>query len=383
MSGRNKFGFAPLEAAPEVKSRSRTPGPMGAAVREAAESLAESTEAKIEQRRRNAEDAKLWRTAEAEGRLMVTLPLSEIETTDLPRDRIDLAGVAASHEMEELKSSIRARGQKEPVAVYVDDRGRYQLKQGWRRLTALTQLFEATGDARFSTVIARIEPRADGAAPSRVARYIDMVEENVIREDLTFAEMAQVAITAAADPMVEGDDADALVGHLYGSLHKMKRSYIRSFVYLLEALDGALPFPKAVSRNVGVDLARVLKAEPERTAGLRRMLANAVSPESQGNIIAMFMADARPAAEDAPSAAPEAAPPRPRETSPAPVAGTVDSPVAASGSGEGRRVSIGSLHVTVRKGECLISSDRDFSEIPQKDLERALRRFAETLAILG
>ena len=40
---------------------------------------------------------------------------------------------------------------------------------------------------------------------------IDMVEENVVREDLTFAEMAQVAILAASDTSTEEADPDAIV----------------------------------------------------------------------------------------------------------------------------------------------------------------------------
>ena len=55
MSSKNKFGFAPVEAPTSGSRRNRQPGPMGAAVRDVAENLQEATEAKIEQRRRNAE----------------------------------------------------------------------------------------------------------------------------------------------------------------------------------------------------------------------------------------------------------------------------------------------------------------------------------------
>ena len=239
MPSRNKFGFDPVAPSP-VPPRERSVGPMGAAVREAAESLQEATEAKVEQRRRNAEDARAWRSAEAEGRVLVTLDLFAIGTEDLPRDRLDLDAVAASDEMEELKASIRVRGQREPVEVYRDAAGAFQLKKGWRRLTALRQLYAETDDPSFGSIVARVEPAVADAVPSRLARYVDMVEENVVREDLTFAEMAQVAITAASDPEVEGGDADALVGDLYGALHKMKRSYIRSFVHLLAELGPRL-----------------------------------------------------------------------------------------------------------------------------------------------
>ena len=61
-SRKNKFGFDTIET-PAVSGRSRSPGPMGAAVREAAEDLRQSTDAKVEQRRQNSEDAKTLRAA--------------------------------------------------------------------------------------------------------------------------------------------------------------------------------------------------------------------------------------------------------------------------------------------------------------------------------
>lgn len=128
MAKSNKFGFAPLETEPPQR-RERSVGPMGAAVREAAESLTDATEAKVEKRRQNAVDAEAFRTAQDEGRVLMSLELSQIATDDLPRDRMDLEAVAASDEMEELKASIRERGQKEPIEVYPGPDGSFQLKK--------------------------------------------------------------------------------------------------------------------------------------------------------------------------------------------------------------------------------------------------------------
>ena len=214
----------------------------------------------------------------------MSLSLSEISTTDLPRDRLDLEDVAASDEMEELKASIRERGQKEPIEVYRDDDGAYQLKKGWRRFTALSQLLEETGDERFGEIIARVESTAE----DRLGRYIDMVEENTVREDLTFAEMAQVAITAAQDEAIDEIDPDAMVMRLYGSLHKMKRSYIRSFVFLLSVLGESLQWPKAVPRNLGVDVARSLKTG-QAADDLRAKLEACGSPEDQTKALQSFV----------------------------------------------------------------------------------------------
>ena len=82
---RNKFGFGPLEDPPAPKPRRREVGPMGAAVREAASSLSESTEGLVEQRRQNAADAKAWRIAQDEGRVLVSLRLDTIRTDADPR----------------------------------------------------------------------------------------------------------------------------------------------------------------------------------------------------------------------------------------------------------------------------------------------------------
>ncbi|MGJ8624467.1 MAG: ParB/RepB/Spo0J family partition protein [Yoonia sp.] len=346
MTGKNKFGFGPLDTPPTPKPRERSVGPMGAAVRDAAESLQEATEAKVEQRRQNASDAKAYRAAQEEGRVLSTVPLAEVHTSDLPRDRLDLEAVAASTEMEELKASIKERGQKEPVELYRDAQDRLQLKKGWRRFTALSQLFAETGDAAFATIIARIEV-GEG---DRLARYIDMVEENVVREDLSFAEMAQVAILAAQDDGTDEIDPDGMVLRLYGSLHKMKRSYIRSFVFLLTALGDDLKWPKAVSRNLGVDVARALKSVAQADE-LRASLRACTTPEEQGAVLARF-------AEKKPS-------------TPA-----VSKPVERK---EKREFHVGDMKVTARKGECRIVADDDFAGMSKAQLEHAVEAFQRAL----
>lgn len=348
MTSSNKFGFSPMT--PETATpRNRKPGPMGAAVREAAENLQESTEAKMEQRRRNAEDAKAWRAASEEGRVLSDLPLSAIRTDALPRDRLELEAVAQSEEMEELKASIRSRGQREPIEVWADGEI-YQLKKGWRRFTALSQLHAETGDAQFGTIVARIEAGAD----DRLARYIDMVEENVVREDLTFAEMAQVAISAAEDHDTKETDPDAMAGRLYASLHKTKRSYIRSFIFLLSALGSDLKFPKAVGRNLGVDVARALR-KAEAAEALRERLAAVPDAEAQGKVLAEFLTQSR------------------RE----------DAPTSASAPMPKVEFHVGATKVTARGTECRILSETNFAEVPRDHLERAIKAFEAELKERG
>ena len=349
MSG-NKFGFTPIDENDLKKTRRRDVGPMGAAVRETASSLNESTENLVEQRRQNASDAKEFRKARDEGRVLVAIGINEIQTSDLPRDRLDLSSVARSDEMDELKSSIRERGQKEPIELYVDDDGSFQLKKGWRRLTAIQQLFDETGDARFSTVTARVA----NTKSARLDLYIDMVEENVVREDLTFAEMAQVAILAANDEELGAGDAEALVGRLYSSLHKMKRSYIRSFVHLLKELDDALSFPKSISRNLGVEVTRKLRAVPGSAAELRALLGSASSAADQNEILEVFLKGTEAEVSD--------------------------------GNSRGKKESVkyefhvGASKVTARKGECRILSSYDFTSLDRARLQKAVEAFEAVLS---
>ncbi len=350
-SRKNRFGFDSIEEMPVGKApRRRGSGPMSTAVRETAETLADSTEALDEARQKNAADARAYREAEADGRLLSRVPVGEIGTDDLPRDRLELDKVATSDEMDELKASIRERGQKEPIELYRSPDGALQLKKGWRRLTALRALHRETGEDQFATALARI----DAEVTDRLRHYVDMVEENILREDLTFAEMAQLAIEAAADDAIDGRSAEDLVLPLYASLHKMKRSYIRAFVSLLELLGDDLPFPKAVRRDLGVDVARVLKEQPELTGPLKRELAACSDEDGQG-VLLRAVVERREVARTQKTARP-------------------------ADARKKYEFHVGPAKVTARKGECRIKADTDFTEISQERLEEAVSAFQAALA---
>ncbi|MEL7464841.1 MAG: chromosome partitioning protein ParB [Pseudomonadota bacterium] len=349
MGDRKKSRFRISASVSEPVERQRGSGPMSAAVRETAESLADSTEAKVEARKLNAQDAKAFRSAREDGLLIERIPLADVSTSDLPRDRIDLAGVETSDEMDELKASLRSFGQKEPVELYRSADGSLQLKKGWRRLTALRSLFAETGDDRFGLVLARI----DVDQSLRIQHYIDMVEENVIREDLTFAEMAQVAISAAADPSVEGDNPEAQVSRLYGSLHKQKRYNIRVFVRLLAALGDDLKFPKALARNVGVDLEKAIAERRSDLRALRSALASAPNAAAQHETIQAFLDGPR-----------------------------MQTASARAARDQGKRkfeFQLAETKVTARKGEIRLRSDVDYAEVPRETLERAIDAFRAVL----
>ncbi|SNX71101.1 ParB family chromosome partitioning protein [Cereibacter ovatus] len=344
----NRFGIGPIDTpAAGLPRRNRDPGPMGVAVRESAASAQEASDALIEQRRQNAADAREFRAAKDEGRVLVPLPINGIGLDDLPRDRLDLQGVAASDEMEELKASIRERGQREPIEVFLTADGRYQLKKGWRRLTALRQLHAETEDPRFAFAIARVTV----ADADRVGLYVDMVEENVIRQDLSFAEMAQIAISLAADPQAGIADPEAAVARLYRSLHKVKRAYIRSFVALMAQIGPDLPFPKAVPRDLGVEVARRL-AEGLKIP--RDQLAACPTPEDQNRFLRDLLAGAAPVTDAAPA-----------------------DPATARQKYE---FHVGETKVTARNGEFRLRAVFDYSGVERRVLERAVRAFQDVLA---
>lgn len=352
---KSRFGFEPVDIEAEATPvRRRGDGPMSAAVRDAASSLQDATEAKVEARRKNAADAKTYREAAEDGRVLERISLNDIHTDDLPRDRLMLDEVARSDEMEELKTSIRENGQQEPIEVFLDEKDQLQLKKGWRRLTALRQLFEETRSDAFSTALARI----DRTPSDRIHRYVDMVEENVIREDLSFAEMAQVAISVAADPGVEGDDPEKHVITLYRSLNKMKRSYIRSFVGLLVQIGDTLPFPKSLARDAGVEAARRLKNDPASKDQLLGLLRCVSTPEEQARAIGLFNAD-----------------------------DVNGDPVAGQGADVRDRRKfeflVGHVKVTARKGELRFKGDVDYTSVSRDRLEAAIQAFEDELTRSG
>lgn len=266
------------------------------------------------------------------------LPLDQIHVSDLPRDRLDLAGQAGSVEMQALKASLRSRGQRTPVTVYRDQQDRYQLVSGWRRMTALLQLAEEQGEGA-----PMITTRLTGLNEARIDLYIDMVESNLLQQDLSFAELAQLALTASADPALQGMAVGEVVTRLYGSLHKMKRSYIRSFVYLLQILGDSLKYPEKVSRNQGVAVSKQLKKAPETAVDLCQTLLSCDNQAMQSVVLAQYLTSFR--VRDTKSARTE------------------------------RQFQVGKTQVIGRAGECVIRADIDFASVKTEVLSRALLAF--------
>ena len=340
MTKGNRFGIGPVDLPAEPR-RSRDPGPMSVAVREVAASAQEASDSLVESRRQNAQDARDYRAARDAGRVILSLGLDQIGTSALPRDRMDLADVATSEAMEELKASIRERGQREPIEVFASAEG-WELKAGWRRLTALRQLREETGDPRFDQVLARVTSGGE----DRAALYLDMVEENVIRQDLSFAEMAHIAIELARDPAAGVGSVEDAVGRLYRALHKVKRSYIRAFVALLSRVE--LPFPRAVARDLGVEVSRRLASASEaEVLALQARLSRAGREEEQAEALRLFLKPVREASDKGPD--------------------------------QKFEFRIGEAKVTARDGELRIRAAMDFTAVDRAELDRAVSAFFAAL----
>ena len=232
--------------------------------------------------------------ARAEGRLLQQVPLRQIDTRWLERDRVLPPDPAADEDMAALMASLRDRGQQVPVDL-VRLPGRpnivYGLVSGLRRVTALRLLALETRDERFAQVMARIVAPEDGPEAYRA-----MVEENEIRAGLSFYERARIAVKAV-EAGAFADRTAALRG-LFGNVSRAKRSKIGSFVPLVEVLDGALHFPAALSEKRGLALAKALDADPGLGPRLRAALEAAGretgTAEAEQAAIDMALRPARP-----------------------------------------------------------------------------------------
>ena len=199
-----------------------------------------------------AADARRYQAAKEAGLLAQKIPLSQIETEHLSRDRMQVDEA----EMAELKHSILAHGLRMPIEVLpLEDENsslRYGLISGWRRVAALRALAKETGREEFVSIPALIR------APKEASdAYISMVEENEIRADLSHFERGRIAVISAKQGAFAS--AEEAVNALFAAGSKAKRSKIRSFALIFEALGDLLNFPTRLSERAGLRLAAALK----------------------------------------------------------------------------------------------------------------------------
>lgn len=244
--------------------------------------------------------------ARAEGRLVLSLRLEEVDPGHLVRDRI----VVDAEELDHLMASIRDHGQRMPLEVADLGEGRegprYGLISGWRRLEALRRLHEATGEARFGTVLALLRRPADASQA-----YVAMIEENELRQGLSYYERARIA-ARAVDLGVFDSEKQALQ-RLFSAASRARRSKIGSFLTLYRRLDGVLRFPAAIPERLGLALVKALEERPEAAEALLADLAANPAPEAGAEQarLARFVSGKEGQGARAPKA-----PPSPREMRP-------------------------------------------------------------------
>jgi len=281
MTRRNRFDIAAPDgdaggdpaAAPPPARR----GPMAAAVRETAEAVARRAADEAAIRAENDRLAADHVAAKRAGLVLDAIDPDAVDAGWLHRDRAQ----ARDPEIDALKASIRAVGLSNPIRVVRIDQGEgretYALVQGWRRLTPGIALRAETADPVFDRIPAAVD--ADGRL---AAAYRRMVDENLVRRSVSFAEMAGLARAYAEEH--EAGDVDAAVNALFGSASPQKRSYVRAFCDLLDALEHLLEHPAAIPRALGLATRKRLRARPETAlslyAALKREPRRAAERES-------------------------------------------------------------------------------------------------------
>ncbi|WP_170334651.1 ParB/RepB/Spo0J family partition protein [Ruegeria arenilitoris] len=228
-------------------------GPMAAAISENADALRDQQSTEDAIRSENDRLAHELVRLRSEGLVTEQIALSDVMTEKLTRDRKP----GPDPELDELKLSIQEIGLSNPIRVERRPDGRFDLIQGMRRLSAYRALYEETGDEAYAKI-----PAGIAEASELNDSYRRMVDENLIRKDISFAEMGALARAFADDPNNDCVDVDKAVSILFKSASYTKRSYIRAFASLLALLEKVLMHPNDIPRNVGVELKRKFDTDP-------------------------------------------------------------------------------------------------------------------------
>jgi len=328
-------------------------GPMASAISENAEALRERREAEANIRAENDKLATEFVRLKREGLIVDRIPLDSVVTEKLIRDR-KLHG--PDSELEELKLSIREIGLSNPIRVEARGDGKYELIQGMRRLRAFQALLEETGDAAFATIPAGIV----ASDPKLQETYRRMVDENLVRKDISFAEMANLARRYAEDPANECPEVDDAVAVLFKSASYTKRSYIRSFAALMTRMEKLLEFPQEIPRNVGLDLKRRLDNEPGLLSQVKAAFEREPERDAAREVaILRGFADGQGAIFPTGKVTPSRGSGKPRQ------AKTTFQLSHARGVAK----------CNASQGRLELRQDRDFSTIDRRDLERAVAAF--------
>lgn len=332
----------------ETKSVASRRGPMASAIGETADSLRDRRAVEAEIRSENDALAREFVRLKRQGLILDKVPLDQIKTVKLIRDR----KVDGDLDLDDLKESLRSIGLSNPIHVEQVDGG-YELVQGFRRLSAYRALLEETADAdRWGAIPATLTVSGDALD----ALYRRMVDENLVRKDISFAEMASLAMAYAEDSETQVKDAEAAINVLYASAGRQKRNYIGHFVRLLERLGTVLEHPDAIPRALGLDLAKRLESDDRLAEEIGSALGGSGRSADVEIAILRRFTQAK------------------RSSVPA-----TETPTRAPKTTFRLRRPSGEARCVASDGRLELRFDQDFSAVDRKRLERAVAALFETL----
>jgi len=354
---------APAAETPKVSALDGTAkrrGPMASAIAENAGALSERANAEARIRQENDALAHEFVALKRAGLTVKMIPLDDIVTEALVRDRKPGPDI----ELSELIASLRDVGLSNPIRVEARDDGKFELVQGYRRLSAYRALLAEDGNT-WAEIPAGLLPRGEGQA----LLYRRMVDENLIRKDISFAEMALTAQAYAADPGTKPMDVDAAVAEVFKSANYQRRSYIRAFARLLDRVGPLLKYPEEISRNLGLALIKQIELDPNAVGVLKDRLAeweNRSVIYELGVLRAFVAADPRD----------EAVPVKPVKKTEAGAGGSGRRPRTTFEVGKGRN----RVRCVAGVGQLVLKLDRDMTAVERSKLEAGIARLLEAIA---
>lgn len=329
-------------------------GPMATAITETGEASRQRAEVEAAIRAENDALAHEFVRLKKLGLITDMVPVTAVRVSKLVRDRSQ----RQEPEIADLMASLRAVGLSNPIRVEQAADGGYELVEGWRRLTAFRALLAETGEDRWARIPASFVPHGETVE----GLYRRMVDENLVRKDISWAEMARLARAYVEDGVGGCEDLDQAVNQLFASTNPQKRSYIRRFAYLLSRLEKQLEHPETIPRALGLSLAQRLEQEPGLVARIVQALQAAPKRSAEEEVAILQGFD---------RAEPVAISPRgnPGRGRPAKRGKTVlRLPLAA-----------GEVKCTAAAGKVELQLDRDFSTVERGRLEAAIEAFFREL----